>query len=334
MRLSLVDVGNPRHLFYERHALLENGLYPETGLKGEKTNMTNPNPHDCVEWIRESDIAWLKSPVVPSEVADRIHAGFRLAVWRPESDSEPTAWLAVTIQTGGVGFLDPPGAIDDVTEFQAKALLTFVVEKLGGSTNLMQLMLAKDAERIELAAGVCGFQFGANLLLLRRALSSLEIEPMPSNLRFEACGSELSQVLLSTYEQTQDCPLLTGKWPIEEVINGYEATGSSGKTHWRTLYFGGRAVGCVLVAVHAALEISELVYMGLVASARGQGLGAALLMEAERLTLAAGLSRMVIGVDAANTPARKHYEDAGYSLWEEKRVLLWFPKPADGGPAH
>jgi mycothiol synthase len=71
------------------------------------------------------------------------------------------------------------------------------------------------------------------------------------------------------------------------------------------------------------MEIAELVYMGLIPPARGMGIGGHLLMEAERLTLASGHSKMVIGVDAANAPARKHYEGAGYLVWERKRVFLW-----------
>jgi ribosomal protein S18 acetylase RimI-like enzyme len=314
-------------LVYDRATSLENGLHTKTrhnlSLRGA---MDTPQLAPTIGWMSPSDAAWLQS-AAPNSLVERVCDGFRVAVWRLRRGAEPAAWLAATLQSGGVSFFDPPGSVEDLSSAQATSLLKFMVEQFCAQANLIQLMLPIGGEVTERAAIATGFQFGANLLLLGRSCSAAELGPVADPLRFEPCGRELELVLQRTYEGTLDCPLLTCKRPLEEVVRGYEATGSTGRTHWRTLFRNGEPAGCVLVAGHSKLAIAELVYMGLAPEARGKGLGGELLMEAERLTLECGFSQLVIGVDGANAPARRLYEAAGYAVWEEKRVFLWFPPP-------
>jgi ribosomal protein S18 acetylase RimI-like enzyme len=291
--------------------------------KGEKSSMSANLSTSVVDWITPDDSAWLQSADAPPGLVDRICEGFRVAVWRPAPSAPPSAWQASTLQQGEVGFLDPPGALSGITRDQATALLKFSKDAFAPSAGLIQLMLPADDDVLESSARAAGLDFVANLLLLGRSCAQQEIEPLDPALHFAACGLELPHVIENTYEGTLDCPMLTGKRATSDVIKGYAATGSTGKTYWRTLFASQNPIGCVLVATHPKLEIAELVYMGLVPPARGLGIGGHLLMEAERLTLASGLSKLVIGVDAANAPARKHYEDAGYLVWERKRVFLW-----------
>lgn len=296
--------------------------------KGEKYTMSNASAGPFVQWLQPSDLGWLANPAVPVDLSERLREGFRIAVWKPSPAVPPQAWLAATVQAGGVGFVDAPGALEPLTLLQAQELLSFLVAEFAANVSLMQLMLSQGSNVVEAAAKACGFQFGASLLLLGRACDPPEIEPLGPHWRFKSCGEELKQVLLETYEGTQDCPILSGKRPLGVVIEGYEATGSSGRKYWKTLYSKDEPVGCVLVAIHQKLEIAELVYMGLIPSARGNGLGKVLLAEAERMTLQQGLQQLVIGVDGANAPARRIYENAGYGVWEQKQVYLWFPPAA------
>jgi ribosomal protein S18 acetylase RimI-like enzyme len=48
---------------------------------------------------------------------------------------------------------------------------------------------------------------------------------------------------------------------------------------------------------------------------RGQGIGRALLSEAERLTREKGLKRLVIGVVSGNDAAERLYEDCGFKIY-------------------
>lgn len=295
--------------------------------------MEPATPTPIVEWLTPDDAAWLQGNSAPSTLVERVCEGFRVAVFRSTSGAAPTAWLAGTLQRGGVGFFDPPAATTQISEIQAQLLLRFMVDHFANSAGMIQLMLPTGAPSTEKAALDSDFQFGADLLLLGRECSEAELEPIEPPLSFGPCEEELPAVLQQTYVETLDCPMLSGKRPISEVIEGYAATGATQKALWRTLYLNDVPLGCVLVSAHPKLDISELVYMGLIPQARGKGLGMRLLIEAERLTLENGLRRMVIGVDGANLPARTIYEASGYAIWEQKRVFLWFPKSIGGDAA-
>ncbi len=293
--------------------------------------MDSSPPDPLVDWMTQEDAAWLQSASAPNTLVERVCDGFRVAVWRPTRSAPPRAWLAGTLQNGGVGFFDPPAALTEISENQAESLLKFMVEQFAPTAAMVQLMLpsgspATENTATESAALSSGFQFGANLLLVGRECSEAELEPIEPPLAFKPSGDELPSVLQQTYSGTLDCPLLSGKRPISEVIEGYASTGTSQKSLWRTLFLNDVPLGCVLVAAHPKLEITELVYMGLIPQARGKNLGLRLLIEAERLTLETGNRRMVIGVDGANEPARRIYEESGYAIWEQKRVFLWFPQ--------
>jgi GNAT superfamily N-acetyltransferase len=55
-------------------------------------------------------------------------------------------------------------------------------------------------------------------------------------------------------------------------------------------------------------------------TARGTGIGRALLAEAERLTRARGLDRMLIGVAAGNDRAEETYRRAGYAPYSREMI--------------
>lgn len=283
-----------------------------------------------VEWITPLDAAWLQDPETPSSLVQRVCEGFRIALWRPAPNAQPEAWLAATLQRGGVAFFDPPAAKGELLASQASALLDFARQGFSRNARVTQLLLPIESKAEAQGALDAGFQHAADLLLLGRQFRLEELLPPSPDLEFRPAGEELAQVLNDTYVGTLDCPVLSGKRPLADVLDGYAATGASGRSLWRTVFAADEPVGCILVAAHTKMELAELVYMGLVPSARGRKWGDFLLQEAERLALGAGLDRMVIGVDAANHPARKVYEGSGYARWDQKRVYLAFPEPSGG----
>jgi ribosomal protein S18 acetylase RimI-like enzyme len=76
------------------------------------------------------------------------------------------------------------------------------------------------------------------------------------------------------------------------------------------------------LADHPQEENWELVYMGLVPSARGNGWGREVVRHAQWLTRQAGRPRLVLAVDAANHPAVAMYTCAGFRAWGRRRVYL------------
>jgi len=129
-------------------------------------------------------------------------------------------------------------------------------------------------------------------------------------------------VLEATYEQTLDCPVLNGVRQIEDVLVGYRSTGAFSPDYWLIVRHGGKDVGCLLLADHPQHDNIELVYMGVMSSLRGRGWGIQITRQAQWLTRRAGRRRLVLAVDAANTPAVRMYAEAGFQTWDRRSVYL------------
>jgi ribosomal protein S18 acetylase RimI-like enzyme len=182
----------------------------------------------------------------------------------------------------------------------------------------------------------CGYQHAADLLYL---VSFLQREPSakPSReLEFEpyreSQRDRLAALIERTYAGTRDIPALDGQRDMEDVLEGYRQTGEFDASRWRFVRAGGEDVGCMLLADHPPLQQWELVYMGIVPEARGNGWGAEVTAQAQRLAREAGRERLVLAVDAANDPAISAYSQAGFVEWLRRAALMKSfsasPKPA------
>ena len=125
-----------------------------------------------------------------------------------------------------------------------------------------------------------------------------------------------------TYIETQDIPALNGVREIQDVIEGYERTGDFAPQLWLFVQAQGRDVGVLLLADHPRQNQFELIYMGLIPTARGRGWGAKLAGHAQQLTMAAGRERLVLAVDALNDPAIRAYTRVGFVEWFRRSVFL------------
>ena len=111
---------------------------------------------------------------------------------------------------------------------------------------------------------------------------------------------------------------------IEDVINGYENTGVFRSENWLIVHGDGKDVGVLLLADHPKAGHFELMYMGLVPEARGRGWGRQIAEHAQRMVRRAGAARIVAAVDAANTPALRMYQMAGFDIWDRRTVYVRF----------
>jgi len=104
---------------------------------------------------------------------------------------------------------------------------------------------------------------------------------------------------------------MNGKRQMDDVLDGYRATGVFQPENWLIVEREGRDVGVLLLAEDPAAALFELVYMGLVPEARGKGFGAQVARHAVRLAGKANAERVVLAVDAANSPALAMYRPRG-----------------------
>lgn len=169
-----------------------------------------------------------------------------------------------------------------------------------------------------------GFDPLADLLYLVSLKNQFPTSRPNSPLQFEPyCAQNhhrLARVVKATYEQTLDCPRISDVRSIDEVLEGYRATGVFDPGRWLIVRQGGRDVGCLLLADHPEHGNWELVYMGLLAPARGNGWGADIARHGQWLTGRAGCGRMVLAVDADNAPAIALYAAVGFQAWDRRTV--------------
>ena len=173
-----------------------------------------------------------------------------------------------------------------------------------------------------------GFQRLANLDYLERPIprfKSIKPPQLGEDLRIEPWDprnrQEMVDLLDRSYEETLDCPGLTGMRRTEDILEGHMASGIFSPQWWHVLLVDGRAEGVLLFNRAADNETIELVYLGISRRIRGRGLG--------RVLLTHGLSELddapgraiVLAVDRKNQPAVRLYRRAGFRV-SVKRVAF------------
>jgi ribosomal protein S18 acetylase RimI-like enzyme len=245
--------------------------------------------------------------------------------------------ILVQLQSGRVASLFPPQASLETTagetrvfaaaELTAPRLLAAATElAVRGKARMIQALLQTDsgidAQRLRAA----GFEHVADLLYLVSPASAFPSTCPDDGLQYEQYSSDAAEgfaaVVERTYLGTRDCPRLNGVRPIGEVLEGYRSVGRFDPSNWRLVRHAGRDVGCLLLAEHPRHKLWEIVYMGIIPEARGNGWGLAVTRNAQWLAGRAGAKRLVLAVDATNEPAIKGYAAAGFAGWDRRSVFL------------
>jgi ribosomal protein S18 acetylase RimI-like enzyme len=169
-----------------------------------------------------------------------------------------------------------------------------------------------------------GFRPLADLVYLACLEEHFPLSRPTSPLEFEAYSpanhDRMARVVEATYVETLDCPALNGVRRIDDVLAGYRSTGEFVPDRWLLVVHQGEDVGCLLLADHPEQGHSELVYMGLVPTARGNGWGREITRHAQWLARRLGRRRLVLAVDESNLPAIRVYSILGFHSWNRKRV--------------
>ena len=191
---------------------------------------------------------------------------------------------------------------------------------------LAQCLVDTDCSPDAQALREAGFEYAADLLYMvstrdafpeSRPSRQLEYEPyVPAN------QQRLASLVQRTYRDTLDCPALDGVRSLQDVLDGYEATGEHDPGRWLYIRTKTADVGCLLLADHPREKQWELIYMGLVPEARGHGWGLEATRYAQWLTGQAQRDRLVLAVDAANRHAVRSYAAAGFTVWDRRSVFM------------
>jgi len=141
---------------------------------------------------------------------------------------------------------------------------------------------------------------------------------------------QFSRLIAETYQGSLDCPALDGLRSPADVVASHKASGVFTPDGWSLVRCNGVPAGLVLVNRRADRRGCELVYMGVTARFRGRGLGRWLVAKAIATSRQLGCRRLAVAVDAGNAPARKLYEQAGFTN-VGKRYAYYVPP--DSPPA-
>lgn len=233
-------------------------------------------------------------------------------------------------QPGSTAILWPPRFVDAGYETWGKELVEAVGHLLDAAGIRMTQVLLQETDSPQ-AATLLSAEFSrlTELLYLNWEAAATE-DSLPESLSFEkyreAQSPRLAALVEQTYEATQDCPALGGQRPMQDVLDGYRATGVFSPERWLLIRESQHDVGVLLLTEHAAANHWELLYVGLVPTARGRRLGCAAVRHAQALAYAAGAERIVLAVDAENFPAIKMYNETGFTAWDRRTVFVRFAR--------
>jgi ribosomal protein S18 acetylase RimI-like enzyme len=232
-------------------------------------------------------------------------------------------------QPGNTAVFWPPQLIPGEIRHTASQLASAVATELERAhIGMAQVLLSPgDTEPIEVITAV-GFRHLADLLYLSWETGQIAAQRTQSDLDFVSVdpsqSTRLSAVIERTYEGSLDCAALNGTRAIDDVIAGYRETGVFRAENWLFAQRDGQDVGVLILADHPQARHWELVYMGLVPSARGCGWGRQIAQHAQYLVQRAQVERIVLAVDAANEPALRMYDRAGFKSWDRRTVYVRF----------
>jgi mycothiol synthase len=140
--------------------------------------------------------------------------------------------------------------------------------------------------------------------------------------------ARLTALVERTYVGTQDCPALDGMRSVDDVLAGYRSQGTHMPEHWYTIRSvedetddaSADADGVLILADHPSAGNWELVYMGVAPAARGRRWGEEIVRFAQQTSALHGAQRLILAVDAANSPAVSMYHRTGFVEWDRRTI--------------
>jgi ribosomal protein S18 acetylase RimI-like enzyme len=235
-------------------------------------------------------------------------------------------------QPGNTAVFWPPQLVPAESEQTAYLLAAATVRELNrAAVGMAQVLLpAADSGHVDVIKTV-GFSHLADLMYLAWETSQIAAPPIAGGeLQFatydQSQRDRLGALIERTYAGTLDCAALNDARSMDDVIDGYEATGVFRAENWLFVQHARQDIGVLILADHPQGRHWELVYMGLVPEARGRGWGQQITQHAQMLARQANVERIVLAVDAVNEPALRMYSLAGFQSWDKRCVYVRFSR--------
>jgi ribosomal protein S18 acetylase RimI-like enzyme len=183
---------------------------------------------------------------------------------------------------------------------------------------MIQALLEEDQTVIIRGLAQAGFRRLAELVYMQRPTRpKFAAASFGSGFTLRAYSPEthglFAQTIVASYEGTLDCPGLLGMREIEDVIASHKGPGRFVPALWLALCHQDQGVGVMLINAVDDLGAGELVYLGLTAPWRKQGLARKLVQQGLHLSCENGLAELMLAVDRQNEPAMRLYQSVGFT---------------------
>jgi mycothiol synthase len=251
--------------------------------------------------------------LAPSETSDPVIAG--MCLWVPSPGGTAMFFVASQSEfpaTSSATMAAVTAAMDDAKAF--------------GITLVQAMLEPADAagKTVFAAAGLT--QLATLTYMERKPPPHAPLSDLPSGFALEpysaATHPHFAEAILASYENTLDCPALTGVRDIEDIILGHKAVGPFDPQLWSVLLRYNKPVGCLLLGEIPVRRALELVYLGLAVPARGQGLARILMQRVLSIASRRHFDVATLAVDAANTPASRLYRRCGYTSVAQRVAMI------------
>lgn len=254
------------------------------------------------------------------------------SAWRCRRERRETAFVFVLYLPGGTAIvLFPPPEAHGIRPDDQRDLLKASLARLADSSlYYAQALVEVEAIGQRRLLEECGFRHLTQLIYTQRDSKHPWVAPPgPREATWisydEAHHVAFADMLLATYEDSQDCPELTGLRGIDAVIASHKAAGKFDPALWELASVDGAPAGCILLAELTHGPLLEVVYMGVARAARGRGVGKLLLRRALAHCQRVGVCELTAVVDRRNAPARQLYAQFGFkpTATREAYIHVW-----------
>ena len=253
-----------------------------------------------------------------------------------ELNHEPAGALMLSIQETGIGSVWPPIVAPQFAEPKRQPHLAELIEdallqEAAGQLDAYDAWIGQSLLNVgqiheQAALGRNGFRYLTELIFFERSLCLDSLLKSQTSVAATALASRLTSatyrvsrdrlrfasLLEATYCGTLDCPELNGVRSAAQSLANHEAAGNIRSDMWRRYRLNGADVGLLLSVNRPEQRGLEVIYLGVIVSARCRGVARTMLTDSIQLAQKAGVERLLIAADVRNAPARRLYESLGF----------------------
>ncbi len=201
---------------------------------------------------------------------------------------------------------------------------------------LLEMLLQQEQTDLSQAVRASGFRCLTRLMYMVRPTAT-QIPPAVArqrSLEWTTYADErvalYVEAIERSYAQSLDCPELTGRRSVPDVLSGHRAAGPFDPTLWSVAAENGEPVAVLLQSLHQRGDTVEIVYMGVAQTVRGTGVADAVMIRALEAARRVCATSLALAVDHRNTPARRLYQRWGFTCFSSRDAWIVTPPVTEG----